>query len=202
VLAHWPRAEATVHDALTTVGHWRAYGSIEYKGVFYGQKAHALRPLMTLPTRTTEQFVLALALHPAEAKDLAALAANGWHLVDPNEVASTPDRYERFVRGSRAEFGIAKSGYVASRCGWFSDRSACYLASGRPVLAQETGFSRFLPTGEGLIPFTTAEHVLAGIEALRGDYPRHARAARAIAEEYFDSAKVLSRLLREIGAIA
>ncbi len=200
VLAHWPPAQEITHDALTTVGNWRAYGSIEYKGVFYGQKAHALRPLISLPTRTNEKFSLALAIHPAEEKDLAALATNGWHLLDPREVASTPDRYGQFLRGSRGEFGIAKSGYVASRCGWFSDRSACYLASGRPVLAQETGFSRFLPTGRGLLPFATAEDVLAGLEALMRDYPLHARAARAIAEEHFDSDKVLPRLLRRIGA--
>jgi hypothetical protein len=201
VLEHWPPGDEIVHDALTTVGNWRAYGSIEYQGVFYGQKAHALRPLITLPTRTEEKFLLALAIHPGEEKDLAALAGNGWHLLDPGRVVETPDRYQQFIRGSKAEFGIAKSGYVASRCGWFSDRSICYLASGRPVLAQETGFSRFLPTGEGLFAFQTAEDVLAAIDALRGDYPRHARAARALAEEHFDSDKVLSRLLRRIGAI-
>ena len=89
---------------------------------------------------------------------------------------------------------------MAARCGWFSDRSICYLASGRPVLAQETGFSRYLPTGDGLFAFRTAEDVLAGIDALRRDYPRHARAARAVAEEHFDSDQVLSRLLRRIGA--
>jgi hypothetical protein len=200
VLEHWPRADEITCDALTTVGNWRAYGSVEYRGVFYGQKAHALRPLITLPTRTDEKFVLALAIHPGEEKDLAALASNGWQLVDPRQVADTPDRYREFIRGSRAEFGIAKSGYVAARCGWFSDRSICYLASGRPVLAQETGFSRFLPTGEGLFTFQTAEDVLAAIDALRRDYPRHARAARALAEELFDSDKVLSRLLRRIGA--
>ncbi len=193
VLEHWPTAEEITYDALTTVGNWRAYGSIEYEGVFYGQKAHALRPLLTLPKRTNEKFVLALAIHPAEEKDLAALAGNGWQLLDPNEVACTPDRYRQFIRGSRAEFGIAKSGYVASRCGWFSDRSICYLSSGRPVLAQETGFSQYLPTGTGLIAFNTAEDVLAGIDALRRDYAHHARAARAIAEDYFDSGKVLSQ---------
>jgi hypothetical protein len=201
VLSHWPRADEIVYDALTTVGNWRAYGSIEYQRVFYGQKAHALRPLITLPTRTAEKFMLALAIHPGEAKDLAALASNGWQLLDPNQVANTPERYQQFIRGSKGEFGIAKSGYVVARCGWFSDRSICYLASGRPVLAQETGFSRFLPTGEGLFAFQTAEDLLTAIDALRRDYPRHSRAARALVEEQFDSDKVLSRLLRRIGAI-
>lgn len=200
VLEHWPVAGPIVHDALTTVGNWRGYGSIEHEGVHYGQKAHSWRPLMSLPARTRERFLPALAIHPDERKDLDALAANGWQLLDPAEVAGTPARYQDFIRGSKAELGIAKSGYVASRCGWFSDRSICYLASGRPVLAQETGFSRFLPTGAGLFAFETAEDVLAAIEELNRDYPRHARAARALAEEHFDSDRVLGRLLERIGA--
>jgi hypothetical protein len=199
VLAHWPVADAVRHDALTTVGNWRGYGSVEHRGVFYGQKAHSLRPFIALPTRTREKFLLALAIHAGEAKDLAALKANGWGLIDPAEVAATPAAYQCFIQGSKAEFGIAKSGYVASRCGWFSDRSLCYLASGRPVLAQETGFSRFLPTGEALFAFETVEDVLAAVESLNADYARHAKAARAIAEEHFDSDKVLTRLLHKIG---
>jgi hypothetical protein len=201
VLAYWPVAEHITYDALTTIGNWRAYGSIEYEGVFYGQKAHALRPRITLPTLTQEKFLLAMAIHPDEKKDLAALASNGWQLLDPAQVTSSPASYRQFIQGSKAEFGIAKSGYVAARCGWFSDRSICYLASGRPVIAQETGFSRFLPTGEGLFAFQTSAEVLASIEALKQDYPRHARAARAIAEDYFDSDKVLIQLLRRIGVM-
>jgi hypothetical protein len=199
VLERWPVAGPVVRDALTTIGNWRGYGSIEHQGVFYGQKAHSLRPLMDLPKRTPVKFLLAMAIHAGEHKDLAALAENGWELIDPQQVAGTPDAYQGFVQGSWAEFGIAKSGYAASQCGWFSDRSVCYLASGRPVLAQETGFSRFLPTGEGLLSFATADDVLAGIEELRGDYLRHARAARELAEEFFDSDKVLERLLGKLG---
>jgi hypothetical protein len=155
---------------------------------------------MTLPTRTKEQFLLALAIHPDERKDLAALAENGWRLMDPARVAGTPTDYQRFIQGSKAEFGIAKSGYVAARCGWFSDRSVCFLASGRPVLAQDTGFDRFLPTGVGLFSFANGEDVLAGIDAVQRDYVRHTKAARRLAEEYFDSDKVLTRLLSRIGA--
>jgi hypothetical protein len=199
VLERWPVAEAIRHDALTTVGNWRGYGSVEHGGVFHGQKAHSLRRFFALPTRTAEKFRLALAIHPGERADLGALAANGWELVDPAEAAGTPARYQRFVRGSKAEFGITKAGYVASRCGWFSDRSACYLASGRPVLAQETGFSSYLPAGAGLLPFQSTDDVLAGIEELRRDYRRHARAARALAEDCFDSDRVLARLLENIG---
>ena len=199
VLEHWPPAERIAHDALTTIANWRGYGSIEHDGVVYGQKVHSLRRFIDLPTRTDQEFALALAIHPDETHDLAALAANGWRLLDPLDVAGTPARYREFIQGSRAELGIAKSGYVASRCGWFSDRSACYLASGRPVIAQETGFGRYLPTGEGLFAFDTADDVLAGIDALRADYPRHARAARAIAEAHVESDRVLARLLQRIG---
>jgi hypothetical protein len=203
VLKHWPVADSIVpaaEAAFTTVANWRGYGSIEHEGVFYGQKAHSWRPLLSLPLRTRERFQPALAIHPEERQDLAALEANGWQLTDPMEVAGTPTRYQSFIQGSKAELGIAKSGYVAARCGWFSDRSICYLASGRPVLAQETGFSRFLPTGEGLFAFETTDDVLAAIEELNRDYLRHARAARALAEENFDSGKVLGHLLQHIGA--
>ncbi len=134
VLSAWPVAREIAHAALTTVGHWRSYGSIEHDGVLYGQKAHSLRRFITLPTLTDERFLMALAIHPDERNDLAALAANGWQLIDPAQVARTPAGYRQFIRTSRAEFGIAKSGYVRSRCGWVSDRSLCYLASGRPVL--------------------------------------------------------------------
>jgi hypothetical protein len=200
VLEEWPTAGPIVHDGFTTVGNWRGYGSIEHQGVFYGQKAHSLRQFIGLPRRTDAKLMPALAIHAEERKDLAALKENGWILLDPNEVAHDPLRYREFIQGSRAELGIAKSGYVASRCGWFSDRSACYLASGRPVLAQEAGFSDFLPTGEGLLAFETEDDALAGIDAVQSDYERHRRAARALAEEYFDSGKVLTRLLERIGA--
>ena len=195
VLDRWPPADGIVHDALTTVGNWRSYGSLTRDGVLYGQKAHSLRGLIDLPARTDERFLLALAIHPDESADLSALAENGWQLADPADAAGTPEAYRRFVRGSRAELAVAKSGYVVSRCGWFSDRSACYLASGRPVLAQDTGFGRALPTGEGLLAFETVDEALAGIEELRSDYSRHRGAARAIAEEHLDSDGVLDRLL-------
>ncbi|MGA2658856.1 MAG: hypothetical protein ABSH34_15245 [Verrucomicrobiota bacterium] len=199
VLERWPVATRIDHDALTTIGNWRGYGSIEHEGVIYGQKAHSLRRFFALPTMTKEEFVLALAIHPNETTDQAALAQNGWRLLDPARVANTPASYQQFIQGSKAEFGIAKSGYVASQCGWFSDRSVCYLASGRPVIAQETGFSRYVPTGEGLFAFNTSGDVLKAIESLRAHYPKHAAAARAIAKEYFDSDQVLSQLLQKVG---
>ena len=195
VLEHWPVACDLRHDAFTTVGHWRAYGSIERDGVHYGQKAHSLRRLIDLPGRSGERYALALGIHPDERDDLVALDRHGWTLIDPDAVAATPDAYASFVRGSWAEFGLAKSGYATSRCGWFSDRSVCYLASGRPVLAQDTGFGADVPTGDGLLTFSSAEQAAAGAESLRSDYGRHRRGARALAEDVFESDRVLTRLL-------
>jgi len=200
VLDLWPRAAEICHDALTTIGNWRAYGSLEHEGTFYGQKAHSLRPLADLPERTGERFLLALSIHPDETRDLELLADHGWELADPVEAAGTPERYRAFVRGSKAEFGLAKHGYVVSRCGWFSDRSACYLAAGRPVVALETGFGRFLPAGEGLFAVSSSDEFVAAVAAIRQDYEHHATAARRIAEEHLDSDVVLTRLLENMGA--
>jgi hypothetical protein len=195
VLDHWPSAGGPGDGAFTSVGNWRGYGSVEYQGVHYGQRVHSMRQFMELPRRAEAQFRLALAIHPDEKKDLEALDAGGWQLVDPLDAAGTPERYARFIKHSSAELGIAKSGYVLSRSGWFSDRSACYLASGRPVLAQETGLSRFLPTGDGLLSFETLDDAVAGVEAICGDYARQARAARELAEDLLDSDRVLQALL-------
>ena len=200
VLDEWPVGDRITHDGFTTVANWRGYGSIEHDGVHYGQKVHSLRPLIALPTRTRERFLLTLAIHEDEVNDLAALSANGWQLLHPSHATSSPSAYWEFVRGSKAEFGIAKSGYVMSRSGWFSDRSVCYLASGRPVLAQYTGFSHHLPTGTGLLAFHDLEEALDGVADIAGDYARHSAAARALAQAHFDSAEVLQRLLREVGA--
>lgn len=200
VLDRWPRAERVSWQALTTVAHWRGYGSIEHDGVHYGQKAHSVRRLIDLPKRSAVRCVLALEIHPDEVVDVERLTVHEWQLVDPASVAATPDNYQEFVQGSWAELGVAKSGYVVSRSGWFSDRSACYLACGRPVIAQETGFGRWLPTGEGLLPFETTDDALAAIDQLRGAYDRHARAARAVAETCFDSDRVLASLIDRLAS--
>jgi hypothetical protein len=202
-LEHWPAAaERPRRDAFTTVGNWRSYGSLEHAGIRYGQRAHSLRELYDLPGRVEARFELALGIHPQETADLEALSANGWLLVDPLEVAGTPGAYRDFVRGSKAELCVAKSGYVASRGGWFSDRSACYLASGRPVAAQETGFAELLPTGEGLLRFATTAEAAQAVSEIEAHPRRHRLAARALAEEHLDAGRVLSRLLERLGAAA
>jgi hypothetical protein len=199
VLSRWPAGGEIEHNALTTVGNWRGYGSLVHEDELYGQKAHSLRELIRLPERVADIFLLALSIHSDEKADLAALRQYGWRLLDPAEVAATPASYQRFVQRSKAEFGLAKSGYVKSRCGWFSDRSVCYLASGRPVIAQDTGFSRYLKTGEGLLPFNSVDEAAACIHRMNEDYALHSKAARALAEECFASDKVLNRLLQQVG---
>lgn len=198
VLGDWPFARGLEHDAFTTVGNWRSYGSIEADGAFYGQKAHAARRLLELPRLTSAPLLPALAIDPGEEADLRALREHGWRLADPARVAATPETYRRFVSGSKAELGLAKAGYVDSDCGWFSDRSACYLAAGRPVVAHDTGFGRALPVGEGLLAFGTAREAAAAIERVCADYERHRAAARELAERHLDSDVVLSRLLAEV----
>jgi len=199
VLEHWPVAERILYDGLTTVGHWRGYGSITHESVHYGQKVHSFRRFMQAPRLTSEIFMPALAIHPDETADLTALTENHWRVLDPATVAASPAAYRQFIQGSKAEIGIAKSGYVASRCGWFSDRSLCYLASGRPVLAQETGFSDFLSTGAGLITFNTLDELLAAIGEMNRNYEFHSAAARRLTVEHFDSDVVLSALLEKLG---
>jgi len=198
VLAAWSPIAETAHDSFTTIAHWRSYGSIHRDGVVYGQKAHSVRAIVDLPRRVDERFEIALDIHPDETRDLAELAANGWALTDPDQVAATPALYRDFVRGSRAELGVAKSGYVVSQAGWFSDRSACYLASGRPVVAQSTGFERRLPTGHGLFSFVGVDDIAVAVETIRADPCGQRMAARAVAEQHLSAESVLSRLLENI----
>jgi hypothetical protein len=199
VLSEWPATAGAPRGAWTTVGNWRGYGSIDHRGVKYGQKAHSFRRIVDLTSRTRERLQPALSIHRDEVSDLFALSANRWDVVNPEAVACTPDLYRRFIQRSKGELGIAKSGYVVSQCGWFSDRSACYLASGRPVVAEDTGFSRYLPIGEGLLPFRTVEEAAAAIEVAAAGYDRHRGRAREIAEAYFASNVVLPALLERVG---
>jgi hypothetical protein len=195
VLEHWPRRDGH-GDSFTSVVTWRgAFDPVEYSGKTFGLRVHEFRKFVELPRRSARPFELALDIDPSEERDLSVLAENGWRLVDPVRAAGDPDRYQAYIAGSLGELMVAKSMYVETRSGWFSDRSACYLASGRPVLAQDTGLEGLYPLGEGLIPFRTLEEAVAGVEAISGDYERHSSAARGIAEEHFDSDRVLAALL-------
>jgi hypothetical protein len=183
------------------VTSWRGpFGPIEYRGHTYGLRVHEFRKFVALPPRTKGQrFELALDIHPDERRDLDLLDVNGWARVDPRRVAGSPDAYQAYLAGSKAEFMVAKGLYVDTRGGWFSDRSICYLASGRPVLVQDTGLAHLYPVGEGLLTFSTVDEAVAGVEAIDAHYVRHCRKARDIAEEYFHSDKVLSALLSALG---
>jgi hypothetical protein len=197
-LRSWPRVSGPGVD-YTTVGNWRSYGSITVGALHIGQRAHSMRPLFELPRHVGPRLAVALAIDMGETSDLEELHRNGWELVDPVLAAGTPSRYRRFVQHSRAEISIPKSGYVASRCGWFSDRSACYLASGRPVVAQDTGLNGALPTGRGLVLFRDLDEAVAAIEEVESDYAGHAESARALAVEHLDARRVVQRLLEQIG---
>ena len=197
VLSCWPFVEHTNTEGLTTIGNWRAYGSIEHEGAFYGQKVHSLRLLGDIPLRIGEPVSIAMSIHPDEMQEAQALIERGWRIVDPEQAAGTPDDYQHFIQSSWAELGVAKSGYVVARCGWFSDRSVAYLASGRPVIAQDTGFGPYLPCDGGLSSFRTIDDVVGAVEQLRHDYARCRMAARAVAHDYFDSRKVLPALLEQ-----
>jgi hypothetical protein len=200
VLDHWPVTPADVGRGFTTVACWRGpFGPVALGGRTLGLKVHEFRKCLDLPRRTGLPFEIALNIHPADDKDRSALARHGWKLVDPAAVAPDPPAFRRYLQGSAAEFSAAQSIYVETQSGWFSDRTACYLASGRPALVQDTGFGRHIPTGEGLLTFRTPDEAAAGAAAIRRYYARHCRAARAIAAEFFDSDGVLGRFGKEVG---
>lgn len=199
VLDQWPRAPAEP-GRFTTVASWRgAYGTVGDGRQAYGPKAHEFRHLANLPRRAGLAFEVALDIHPADDKDVDLLRQGGWKVVEPRRVAGDPDAYRHYVRGSGAECSAAQAVYVHTGSGWFSDRTACYLASGRPALVQDTGQGRDLPTGEGLVTFRSSEEAAREAGRIVRDYPTHAAAARALAEAYFDSAKVVADVLDQAG---
>ena len=200
VLDDWPVVEGLGRGVFTTVATWRGpYGPVSWNGRTFGLKVHEFRRFLELPARTGQSFELALDIHRDEERDLALLHAHGWLLADPHSVAGNPLTFRGYVQNSSAEYSAAQGIYVETESGWFSDRTVRYLASGKPALVQDTGFSRNLPTGEGLIAFRTLDEAVAGVQSIVSDYERHSRVARSLAEEYFDSDKVLGRLLELVG---
>jgi hypothetical protein len=199
VLDEWP-----AHDGgsgqFTTVASWRGLnGPVEYRGKTYGLRVHEFRKFFEVPKRSGQRFDIALDIHPNETRDLAALGEHGWSLTDPRAAAGDPWAYRTFIQESSCEFSVAKNLYVETASGWFSDRTICYLASGKPAVVQDTGLGELYPIGEGLLTFTTLDEAVAAVDEVATNYPRHARAAREIAEESFDSNKVLPRLLGKLG---
>jgi hypothetical protein len=200
VFEEWPVYVAGRRDRFTTVASWRGpYGPVRHGDTTFGQKVHEFRKLVELPGLVPGTFEIALDIHPADGKDLDLLRRHGWQVVDPRAVVPNPQAFRRYVQSSAAEFSVAQGIYVQTESGWFSDRTVRYLASGKPALVQDTGFSRNFPVGEGLVAFRTLEQAVQGAERILRDYDRHCRAARALAEAYFDSDKVLGRVLEEVG---
>jgi hypothetical protein len=200
VLADWPVVDAAEPSRFTTVSSWRgAFGRIVDGDRTYGLKVHEFRRFVELPQRASATFEVALDIHPADGKDLELLKQHGWEVVRPEEAVPGHAEFRRYVQGSGAEFSVAQGIYVQTSSGWFSDRSVRYLASGKPVLLQDTGLGWSLPVGEGLLAFTTLEEAVGGVRELERDHDRHARAARALAEEFFDSDVVLRRMLEDAG---
>ncbi|KYC37134.1 hypothetical protein WA1_46740 [Scytonema hofmannii PCC 7110] len=189
-LSYWPVTENDSSTHFSSIMQWHSYREVVYEGVTYGNKDKEFLKFIDIPQLTKQRFRIALSGgFPNE------LSQYSWEVL-PGWIASfTPDSYQTFVQESRAEFGVAKQGYVATKGGWFSDRSVCYLASGKPVLVQDTGLSDWLPVGEGILTFCDQKEALKGTEAINADYERHQYAARQLAEEYFNSDKVLSSLL-------
>jgi hypothetical protein len=184
----------------TTVGNWRQNGrDIEFRGErYYWSKHHEFLKFIELPQQIDHSFELATGLTNLSPKERHLLESKGWRLRDAHPFTTDPWHYRDYVRSSRGEFTVAKDLHVRLHSGWFSERSACYLAAGRPVVTQDTGFGTVLPTGEGLFAFNTLEDILTAFESLNSDYAKHSRAASMIAEEYFKADKVLAAVLRDL----
>jgi hypothetical protein len=203
-------------NEFTTLGNWKQEGrDIEYLGqTYYWSKDREFLKFIDLPRRIDQPIELATNLRgPDSGKDregeaVRALAVqadaysllkdHGWRLVHGPDFTTDPWTYRDYVRESRGEFTVARDLNVSLRSGWFSERSACYLAAGRPVITQNTGFDSVLPTGEGLFAFATMDQILAAFEAINSDYAKHSRAARAIAEEYFRAETVLAKVITDL----
>ena len=197
VIGEWTTAQPA-GSAYTTVADWRGFGPVEWRGIWYNQKADEFKRIVDLPRHVAVPLELCLFIHPAES-DRIDLERSGWRLISPRLRAATPDSYRDYIFASRGEFTAVKHGYAAGRTAWFSDRSACYLAAGRPVIIQDTGIGAYVPTGTGLLTFTDIDSAAEAINNVESDYSRHAAAAAAFAREFLDSDVVLSRLLQLAG---
>ena len=192
VLEAWPVSPGRPDAPLTTVMAWQTYGPLEHEGRGYGVKADSFEPFFDLPRRRGETFELSLGGDQAPRQRLRRC---GWRVLDRGPM--TLDAYQEYLASSRAEFGIAKAGYVESASGWFSERSAAYLASGRPAVVQSTGFEEWLPAGLGVLSFATPADAISTLDDLAARYAQHCRASRELVAEYFDHRVVLARLVEQ-----
>jgi len=195
----WPFRADVSAPRFTTIATWHNRGKdLCFRGETYRWSKHQnFLAVADLPRRTAQKLELAVEID--DAAELAAFRRSGWLLTDPLAVSQDLDLYRQYIGDSRGEFTVAKDAVVRTRSGWFSDRSVCYLAAGRPVVTQETGFSKYIPTGRGLFAFSTVGEALAALDAINTDYPTHIHAAREIAAEYFSAEKLLGKLLHDAG---
>ncbi|MBN2183505.1 MAG: hypothetical protein JW715_16465 [Sedimentisphaerales bacterium] len=199
VLEQWPAMIDEACGSFTTIADWRASQAAKYENELYEAKRPEFLKILDLPRHTNQPLELALCVSLWDFKDIELLIQNGWHLENPYLRAGDPDSYRDYIRFSRAEFSVAKHGYVKSSSGWISDRTACYLSSGKPALVQSTGFEGKIPTGKGLLTFRTRDEAVAGIEEINRNYLAHCKAARQLAEQFFDSDIVLPKILEKVG---
>lgn len=195
LLSEW-HPEAPHRDVFTTVMNWTSFKNLEYEGRSYGQKDVEFMRFLDLPSKVSPTALeVAMGHGKTRRGPRDLLEHRGWRVVDAGDVCRDLDGYRAYIESSKAEWTVAKQGYVVGQSGWFSGRSACYLAAGRPVVVQDTGFSPVIPVGEGVLAFRTVEEAIEGIREVEASYARHSEAARSVAEQYFDSEKVLGRLL-------
>jgi len=188
-LPEWPFAQ-TEASHFTSIMRWQGFREATYNGVSYGQRDKEFPSFLDLPRLTPQRFRIAqMGIEPK------LLESHGWEVAPGEVISRTPASYRAFIEQSRAEFSVPKNGYVKMRGGWFSDRSVCYLAAGRPVLIEDTGLSDWLPVGEGLVTFADLNEAAAAVSRINDDYERHRRAARRIAENIFPAGRVLPALL-------
>lgn len=196
------KGQANVRPCYTTIAKWRQPGKdIEWNGETYSWSKHVeFVKFIDLPRQSEQEFELALAWEDEEDEEaIPQLTSHGWRVIDAISLSLNMAPYREYILGSRGEFTVAKDQNIRLRSGWFSDRSACYLASGKPVVTQDTAFGNTLPTGRGLFAFRNMADILAAIDTIQSDYARHCRAAREIAEEYFDAENVLRSLIERVG---
>lgn len=200
VLDFWDRDGSGDARAFTTIGNWQqSWREIKYQGEIYHWSKHfEFMKFLDLPTLTSQEFELALSR--IDEADKKMLEGKGWRIRSALDLSMDIEIYRRYIFDSRGEFTVAKDQNIRMQTGWFSDRSATYLAAGRPVITQETGFSQIFPTGHGLFAFSTVEEVMQAVESINSNYAHHCRAAYALAHDYFHSDLVLRRLLEDIGA--
>lgn len=195
VLDAWAGADAPGLPWTTVLTWDNAVMPLAHEGVEYGTKEREFPHIEDLPQHVSAPLEIAVG---GNEPPVERWRANGWSIIDSIEISRSPESYRDYIHSSRGELSIAKHVYVATRCGWFSCRSICYMASGRPVVLQDTGFSDTIPTGEGVLAFVDREGAAAALDRVEASYETHATAARQVAEEHFAAEKVVSEMLNRM----